>query len=238
MNSLVKVKRHLFVYSHELLPSLEQIRNLQTSPWDFGNHVLYDLCRENFSHEEIGKVIAKVWLIGRAYAAAIERRKNKESINDSFYIDHVAPAFINSEIDHHLNFLQQFICITEDNLPEILKAHFVLTKLTKSLTLLEKRAFCSKYLHFHLPELFFIYDSRVVMALRQFNIKVPESMNPLLQSKQIDLEYAKYVCKCLFLKNNIKLMYGIDLSPRHLDNILIEIANKHLTNSAKQENDT
>ena len=51
------------------------------SPWNVGNKVLYDLCRERPLHTDTQAVLAKIWLIGRAYAAAIERRKNKTSNN-------------------------------------------------------------------------------------------------------------------------------------------------------------
>ena len=43
--------------------------------WDFGNKLLCGMCKKSSGHTEESKVIAKVWLIGRAYAAAIERRK-------------------------------------------------------------------------------------------------------------------------------------------------------------------
>ena len=49
----------------------------QKNPWDFGNKVLYDLCACNFKHDSDDKIIAKVWLLGRAYSVAVERRKTK-----------------------------------------------------------------------------------------------------------------------------------------------------------------
>lgn len=85
------------------LPSKEIINKaFQTIEWDYGNEVLYTLCRENFKHNEDDKIIAKVWLIGRAYSAAIERRKNKIDINDDFYIKKVIPALRDSSIDEYL----------------------------------------------------------------------------------------------------------------------------------------
>ena len=42
--------------------------------WAFGNEVLYRMCRESPLHEDPDVVVGKVWLIGRSYAAAIERR--------------------------------------------------------------------------------------------------------------------------------------------------------------------
>jgi hypothetical protein len=51
------------------------------SKWDFGNEILYSMCRQNPFHDKPEIVTAKVWLIGRSYAAAIERgrKKSKES---------------------------------------------------------------------------------------------------------------------------------------------------------------
>lgn len=210
------------------IPTYQQIFECQTSPWDFGNRILYHLCAENFFHQDKEKVIAKVWLIGRAYATAIERRKKKEAINDDFYIDHVAPAFINSNIDKNLTSLRNFDTVNSDNLSEIVATHYELTKLAESLTDLEKRSFSSKYLHFHLPDLFFIYDSRVVSALRQFVSEVPFSLKPIMNSDWSDKEYCKFACKCLALKMAIQKEYNIELKPRHLDNILIKIANQNL----------
>jgi hypothetical protein len=54
-------------------------------PWDLGNSVLYDLCRKHPSHKTADEILAKVWLIGRSYAASIERRKNvKETVGRDF----------------------------------------------------------------------------------------------------------------------------------------------------------
>ena len=207
------------------LPSIENIEKHKTSPWDFGNRVLYDLCKENFNHQDASKILSKVWLIGRAYSAALERRKKKKSINDNFYIDEVLPAFVKSKIDVYLNDLRQYNELTIEILPKILKVHSYLTQLTKSITLLEKRSFSSKYLHFHLPNLFFIYDSRVVGSLRQFIDRVPIAMEMILHSDDIDREYAKFVCKSFVIIEDIKKQYNIELTPRQFDNILIDIAN-------------
>ena len=62
-------------------PKEDVIKAGKPNVWDAGNKVLYDLCANNFTHDNKSNIISKVWLIGRAYAAAIERRKdNRESI--------------------------------------------------------------------------------------------------------------------------------------------------------------
>ena len=41
--------------------------------WNLGNEMLYQLCRDYPDHKAPEVITAKVWLIGRSYAAAIER---------------------------------------------------------------------------------------------------------------------------------------------------------------------
>ena len=92
------------------------IKETKKSDWGFGNNILYKMCRENFKHEETDKIIGKVILIGRAYAAAIERRKNKAEDNDVFYVEKVAPKFRNSKLDNLLRELKKEKEITENNI--------------------------------------------------------------------------------------------------------------------------
>jgi len=137
----------------------------------------------------------------------------------------VEPAFRDSKIDVYLDDLSQYDELTVELIPKVLKVHHYLTQLTASITALEKRSFSSKYLHFHLPNLFFIYDSRVVDSMRQFIGRVPKPMEIILQSEDIDKEYAKFVCKGFVLREEIKKQYNIELTTRQFDNILIDMAN-------------
>ena len=50
-------------------------RVLNTNKWDFGNKVLYNMCKKNLYHNDPDIIVGKVWIIERSYAAAIERRK-------------------------------------------------------------------------------------------------------------------------------------------------------------------
>ncbi len=55
--------------------------------WDAGNEVLYRLCTDKPARSEDDVIIAKTWLVGRAYAAAVERRRINDGLsNDHFYI--------------------------------------------------------------------------------------------------------------------------------------------------------
>ena len=164
---------------------IEEIEKaMQNNVWYFGNEILYKMCRENFEHTNDQHIVAKILFIGRIYAAAIERRKTKNNdINDNFYIDAVAPAFRKSDIDKYLTQLKSFKSLEIDNLKFALETHYYLTKVINKITELKKRSLVSKYLHFHLPELFFIYDTRAVQALGYFISKVPNNLKPPSSAK-------------------------------------------------------
>jgi hypothetical protein len=82
----------------------------------------------------VDQIVAKVWLIGRAYAAAIERRKERTLFSgDAFYIDHVGPKIKASGIDGWLSRLEGLHSPTAESLPDILRCHARLTKLFRTL---------------------------------------------------------------------------------------------------------
>lgn len=198
------------------------IKTEQTE-WDFGNEILYKMCQQNFEHKRIDKIVGKVILIGRAYAAAIERRKNKTEENDNFYIDKVAPMIKNSKLDDYIGQLKLESEVNEKNIADILKLHFYLTELIKEITEQNKRSFSSKYLHFHLPNLFFIYDTRAVKAIRLLKTKLPRKHKTELDANGIDKEYATFFYKCYEQKKLLEKEYNGMLSIRHFDNILMKV---------------
>ncbi|MFC2119049.1 hypothetical protein ACFLSY_10440 [Bacteroidota bacterium] len=210
------------------LPTINQLNKaLLKNPWDFSNEILYNLCKDNFLHNQHDIILTKVLFIGRIYAAAVERRKTKKTdINDNFYFDKVEPAFRESKLDEHLKRLMEVKSITSDKIPLILQTHYYLQRVLNRITGLNKRSFCSKYLHFHLPDLFFIYDSRALMALRNFITKVPKEFISVLQTKKIDMEYARFFCMCYQLKKQIEFKFDTTITTRQFDHILIEVANK------------
>src|SRR5688500_9905878 len=83
--------------------------------WDVGNQVLYDLCKRYPRHDQVDQIVAKVWLIGRAYSAAIERRRTKtEFLGDAFYTQHVGPKLKQLRIDSWLSQLARHRDVTPD----------------------------------------------------------------------------------------------------------------------------
>lgn len=204
--------KHIKITKHDVN------RAKKKSRWDFGNKILYDMCANYPYHKSIDQIVAKIWLIGRSYAAAIERRKNAKEFNEDFYTEVVGPVMVKSGIDRWLAKLNRFRFPTLDNIENILAVHGNLMNLIKIMTGMEKRSLASKYLHFHKPNLFFIYDSRATESIRKL---IPPSKNKLDYRSNIDMEYAKFCLRCIDLREKIKEKFNTYLNPRELDNILL-----------------
>jgi hypothetical protein len=199
--------------------------------WRLANSVLYDMVSNHPSHTDENEIVTKMWFIGRTYAAAIERRPNKAETPGDFYYDHLAPKLIGSEIDAKNDLLRKYHAITADNLPIILSVHKYLMDLFYDLTTKEKRSLASKYLHFHLPELFFIYDSRVASVITRFagrkdrKLNIPES---------VDRTYADFCYKALLMYNELNGVYS-DPKTRVVDNILLRYCDENALPSNDEE---
>lgn len=188
----------------------------EPNPWHFGNKVLYDLCADFPEHGDLSQVIAKVWLIGRSYAAAIERGRKRGDQNDDFYVETVGPLIVNSGLDKWLKEVRKISLCTENQL-EFVQCHENTMELFRDISGLKKRSLASKYLHFHQPEVFFIYDSRAARGLSKFSKTVGRAS----RSNSGDDDYRKFFEKCLRLRDAIKSKYSVHLTPRDIDNILL-----------------
>ena len=194
----------------------------KNSRWEFGNSILYQMCEDNPLHNDADVVIGKIWLIGRSYAAAIERRKNADDYQgDDFYYDAVAPKMleIGKELDSRIESLKNNTGIIADCVPEILSTHKYLMDAFMDLTGLEKRSLASKYLHFHCSEKFFIYDSRARAAIGKI-VKRPNK-KILLGIDDHDAEYGDFVCRMLELQEYLYEKLGTYEKPRAIDSFLL-----------------
>ncbi len=191
---------------------------------NLSNGILYKMCADYPLHTNPEEIRAKILIIGRVYAAAIERRKKKRHINDDFYGE-VVEEFVkfNEKVgfDSKLSSLKNKE-FNEKNLKEIIGLHQELVNFFNKLTGLEKRSLASKYLHFHVP-IFPIYDSRASNTLR----KIITGNNSQIAG---DKEYSKFCNKILFLHNHIENKNGKSPSIREIDTYLLKTANKELKN--------
>ncbi len=187
--------------------------------WNLGNKMLYRLCQDYPDHKSPEVITAKIWLIGRSYAAAIERGRKKEQDVDSFYESRVVPKIQRSHLDQHLDEVRQLSEISFESIPIILKTHKYLTDLFAKISGQEKRSLASKYLHFHCPSLFFLYDSRAVRGARALCPRFRADM----PTDNVDTEYANFFLRVVHLRNKIQKNEGCLLSTREMDNILFNV---------------
>lgn len=190
------------------------------SKWTFGNNILYKMCKENPKHTDSDVIVGKIWLIGRSYAAAIERRKDANQETDNFYFEVVAPNIkdIGTQLDEKILALSKTSPLDIKNL---LTTHKFLTDEFNKITNLQKRSLASKYLHFHCPKKVFIYDSRANNAINKLVVRPNKSVLNDLLPAEYDKEYGKFVCKVLELKCFLEKELKKHLSPRDIDNFLL-----------------
>lgn len=190
--------------------------------WVFANQVLYDLCRDHIEHNDEHIIVAKIWLIGRSYAAALERRKNaeKDDLKD-FYYDVAAPIIYKKgeELDKRIAKINRYGKeLNDEKIKDILETHAFLTGLFRSITDDNKRSLASKYLHFHCPDYFFIYDGVASSKIGSFVRKDGELFDRIYMNG-LDEVYCDFYLKALQILEYAKEM-NIPLSPRDIDNIL------------------
>jgi len=197
---------------------------LDPSIWDLGNQVLYSLCQAHPKHDTADAIIAKIWLIGRSYAAAIERRKNAEETSDNFYEVNVVEKIRKSNLDAWLAALPKQLLDPWQDLGPVITVHKRLMDVFSDLTGLGKRALASKYLHFHRPDLYFIYDSRAKKGITKITPCLNEIRN--IASEKMDLEYHSFCRRSQHLVDSIHTFFGKHLTPRQIDKLLLRITDR------------
>lgn len=186
--------------------------------WDVGNRALYELCERHPFHQDAANVIAKVWLIGRSYAASIERRREHLDVdNDDFYVKHVAPTICRSRIDDWLVSLR---VLPGPDAAAVIPVHRRITLLFESISGLEKRSLASKYLHFHCPHAAYIYDARAAVAIR----RVSPPLRRSLECAERDEEYARFYQRCETFRADLERVMERAMTPREVDSVLLAVA--------------
>ena len=197
-------------------------RAIGPTPWDLTNKILYGLCQDHPARTDRDAVLAKMLIIGRVYSASIERRKNKkaEETTDSFYFSNVAPAIVGSKLDDWIDEAKAADPDSDKALTVMVEVHKLTTDLFSQISGLEKRSLASKYLHFHVPELFYVLDSRAERPIRGFRGFIGKASPPTTAG---DNTYSNFVAKCALLRSRCETEFGIKLSPRKLDNLLLSM---------------
>jgi hypothetical protein len=120
-------------------------------PAGFGNYILYRMCEEQPDHTDADVVEGKIWLIGRAYAAAIER--GADNAGPKLY-GQIAAKIVKSNLDGWLASIGEIKHVDTSSVGRVLAVHRKFVDLLKKLAggkRTTRRSFASKYLHFHHP---------------------------------------------------------------------------------------
>lgn len=196
--------------------------------WDKGNDVLYEMCKDYPTHENVDEIIAKTWLIGRSYAAAIERRKNAAETSDAFYIK-VGKLIKESDLDKEIGKIPNTKILDEKSIAVIYKAHYFLTEKFFKLTHLNKISLASKYLHFHKP-IVPIYDSRSARSARLILEDMPyrEMTKQLshdfrISRKDRGFVFLEFLTRMHVLQNFIMKMTGRIYTMRDIDKYFLKL---------------
>ena len=195
-------------------------------PWDLCNDTLYELCRKNPSHRTDEEITAKITIIGRVYAASLERRKETESERgDAFVSNTVVPKIRDSKIDDWFNELaREQINVKRSKVERLslaLQIHANLVELFGRIAKQQKRSLASKYLHFHFPDAFYIFDTRAIGAVKGC---LDKQLRVTDDDKEYDQQYSKFVRGCEELNKKIETVLGRRLSPRELDKVLLKLS--------------
>ncbi len=202
-------------------PSEDKIKHVAETETSFGNRILYKMCEDYPRNNDPEIVKSKLWLIGRSYAAALERsQKPLPTPRDNLY-DAVAQDIITS-LDESIQRLREkdlphIITKDTETVNQIFSLHREFTEILQKHTGIEKRSLASKYLHFHLPKYVFIYDSVIKKELREIYPRTRIKWNYLGKH---DIEYTNLVLKLLRLRDEINERFGIILLPNQLDRLL------------------
>lgn len=176
--------------------------------WNWGNEILYRMCREEPKHTKLDVIAGKVRLIVGDAIPWVER---EAGFRKGFYADVIAPTFKESEIDEWVASLHSMARVTMENVADVLRVHQLVAGLfdfaANNITI------PSKYLHFHLPNAYFILDSLSDEQIRQRlegrDVTVP---------KEFDTPYAEFVYLCLWYRDNVlEPALGREVTPRELD---------------------
>jgi len=98
----------------------------------------------------------------------------------------------------------------------LLEVHKHMMRLFDDLGEAEARSLASKYLHFHFPELFFVFDSRVDAAA----MILGEGECGYLALNEHDPVYGRFYACARKLTDKMMPLVGRRLSPRELDRVL------------------
>ena len=111
------------------------------------------------------------------------------------------------------------------------EAHGRVVALFQQITGLEKRSLASKYLHFHCPNAFYIYDSRAATVMPKLVRKRDVTVS--LKAGKSDWLYRDFCERAETLRQQIEADFHVSLCPRDIDKLLLHASDVMLRSSKK-----
>ena len=223
----------LIFYLNEEIDELLNEFNPNENIWSLADGELYGLCQKYPDHKNTKATIAKLWFIGRTYAAALERRRNVIVDTNTLYT--TVAEDMKTYFDDELDSIKKHNNYDINVFKQTLELHKRLTESfaieSKNENVPVKRSLASKYLNFHCPDKFYIYDSNATFAISKlvstrlkgdYTIEVGEYKNLHVDA---DDEYRKFCLKAIALHGFLR-KEGYNFGVKQLDNFLLYCANK------------
>ncbi len=222
---------------------LENKKNIDI--WKYANKVLYEMCSKSPKHEEKSVIAGKLLIIGRTYSAAFERRKTNDGRDTECFYTEAIQLEKWKNVDRWLRLCDKAkLKGRKELLKEVILTHKKLVNLmSKSMKVnenddggMDKTSLASKYLHFHRPDYFYIYDSRAKSAVGKcLEGRITEEDKCYGDIKEYDNEYALFVSKvekvnCYLEEKREKEK----LSPREMDNFLLYAVHEPDENNSRK----
>jgi len=168
--------------------------------------ILYDMCKKWPYHDNLSQAQAKVTIIGRTYAAGLERKGGEDYRKG--ILETVANALNKNSkrIDRDVAALKNFKELSVIAQDRILGTHGNIVSLLReeTKTKLNFRSFVSKYLHFHAP-IVPLFDSRASSAIRElYPWRKFRGHDRIPHSESHDEIYSKFFAQFMLYFNDLE----------------------------------
>lgn len=227
----------------------------QEAAGGFGNTILYRMVKENLHHETPAVTKGKIGIIGRVYAAAVNRgagERNQENANlDKKLIDHLAKKIKRRHVavDECIGECRKIKRVSYENIRYIIETHSFLNAIIvdginewreyNGREVKDRSSFTSKYLHFHAPMAFFILDGIVEKELNTKLSKLNKKSSHKVISWPDDCKekhHTRYGKHCIKMLEYASIKYEKhDWNPRLIDGHLMGyISRRHALGQPKK----
>jgi hypothetical protein len=140
---------------------------------NYENQVLYAMCFDRPEHGDPFVTAGKMLMIGRVYSASPERKAGKAAVAGENLFTILAERLAATHIDERLAAIPFETRLSEDLVPKVLALHGLLNTEVREGThrwsvtqgAPQRVSFASKYLHFHRPNAFPLFDRYACLGL-------------------------------------------------------------------------